>query len=179
MGNPRTVRRLGEISKKFDPDILFLLETKNLNDVVLKKLDHLRYECNLLVPPTGHGAGGLALFWKQELNLQVLNSSLNVIDTVIGLKENVFTPRLFTVIQTELRGEISGTNSSTSRMHEMKPGSLPGTSMIYYAVTKKMAVLTALRVPSQTSAPSSLKEISLISNTRGTLFPGGEIESMG
>ena len=90
MGNSRTVRRLGEISKKFDPDILFLLETKNPNDVVLKKLDHLRYDCNLLVPPTGHGAGGLALFWKQELNLQVLNSSPNVIDTVIEFEGNRF-----------------------------------------------------------------------------------------
>ena len=90
MGNPRTVRRLGEISKKFDPDILFLLETKNLNDVILKKLDHLPYECNLLVPPTGHGAGGLALFWKQELNLQVLNSSPNVIDTVIEFEGKRF-----------------------------------------------------------------------------------------
>lgn len=59
------------------------METKNPDDYVLKKPDHLHYECNHLVPPTGHGAGGLGLFWKQGLNLKILESSPNVIDTVI------------------------------------------------------------------------------------------------
>ena len=61
LGNPRTVRRLKEISRKFRPDIMFLIETKNPNDFVLRKCDQLGYEEHHLVPPTGHGAGGLAL----------------------------------------------------------------------------------------------------------------------
>ena len=59
------------------------METKNPNAVVLKKMEQLRYDCSHLVPPTGHGAGGLGLFWKQELNLQILDSNPNVINTVI------------------------------------------------------------------------------------------------
>lgn len=92
MENPRTVRRLGEISKKYDPDIIFIMESKNPDDVVLKKLQHLRktYDCYHLVPPTGHGAGGLGLFWKQELNLQVLDSSNHVIDTIIEFEGKRF-----------------------------------------------------------------------------------------
>ena len=79
-----------EIPKKFDPDILFLMETKNPNDVVLKKLSHLHYDCNHLVPLTGHGARGLGLFWKSELNLHVLDSNPNVIDTVIKFEGKSF-----------------------------------------------------------------------------------------
>ena len=81
---------MGEISKEFDPDILFLMETKNPNEFVMKKLEHLRYDCSHLVPPTGHGAGGLGLFWNQDLNLQILESSPNVIDTLIEFEGKQF-----------------------------------------------------------------------------------------
>lgn len=62
LGNPWTVQRLGEIKKSIFPDILFLMETKNPNTFFLDKLKHLGYEYYDLVPPTGHGAGGLALY---------------------------------------------------------------------------------------------------------------------
>ena len=92
LGNPRTVRRLGEISKKYEPDIIFIMETKNPDATVLKKLEHLRqrYDCQHLVSPTGHGAGGFGLFWKQELNLQVLDSDTHVIDTVVTFEGKRF-----------------------------------------------------------------------------------------
>jgi len=92
LGNPRTVRRLGEISKKYDPDIIFIMESKNPNDVVLKKLEHLRlkYDCHHLVPPTGHGAGGLGLFWKQEVDVQILEANAHVIDTVVSFEGKTF-----------------------------------------------------------------------------------------
>ncbi|KAL0792033.1 hypothetical protein Bca101_008279 [Brassica carinata] len=66
------------------------METKNPDATVLKKLDHLRYECNHLVSPTGHGAGGLGLFWKKDLNLQILESCPNVIDTVVEFEGKRF-----------------------------------------------------------------------------------------
>lgn len=89
-GNPRTVRRLKAISKKFDPDIIFIMESKNPDAVVLKKLEHLRYDYHHLVTPTGHGAGGLGLFWKQGLNLQVIESNAQVIDTTIEFEGKTF-----------------------------------------------------------------------------------------
>ena len=107
MGNPRTVWRLGEISKKFDPDIVFLMETKNSNEVVLKKLDHLQFECHHLVPPIGHGAGGLALFWKPELNLQILDSSPNVIDTVVEFEgKKIYSSFVYRNTDKKLRREL-------------------------------------------------------------------------
>ena len=90
MGNPRTVRRLKELSKKFRPDILFLCETKNPHEVVLQKCEQLSYEDHHLVTPTCHKAGGLALFWNQSLKLSVLSSNADVIDTMIEHEENFF-----------------------------------------------------------------------------------------
>ncbi|XP_013583274.1 uncharacterized protein LOC106422427 [Brassica napus] len=40
--------------------------------------------------PIWHGAGGLALFWKQELHLKILDSSPNVIDTIIVFEGKKF-----------------------------------------------------------------------------------------
>ena len=62
------------------------METKNPDDFVMKKLEIMRYEHHHLVSPTGHGAGGLALLWKQELNLNVLDSNAHVIDTFISFE---------------------------------------------------------------------------------------------
>lgn len=90
MGNSRTVRRLKEVSKKFWPDIFFLIETKNLEDFVLQRYDQLGYEDHFLVPPVGHGAGGLALFWNQKVNLTVLYANANVVETKIEFQRKLF-----------------------------------------------------------------------------------------
>lgn len=66
------------------------MESKNPDAVVLKKMEALRYDHHHLVSPTGHGAGGLGLFWKQGLNLQVLNSNAHVIDTLITFEWKSF-----------------------------------------------------------------------------------------
>ena len=90
MGNPITVQRLKEIRKKISPDIIFLSETKNADAVVLKELDFLESDKHFLLPPTRPGSGGLALFWKQEVKIQILASSQNDIDTLITYKGNSF-----------------------------------------------------------------------------------------
>lgn len=74
-----TVRRLVEINKKSLPDIIFLMETKNGDDVVLKKLEDIKMAQSCLVSPQGHGGGGLALLWKQEIDVEVLKSCQNFI----------------------------------------------------------------------------------------------------
>lgn len=38
----------------------------------------------------GHGAGGLALFWKQKINLEVLDATPNLMDTCIDLEGKRF-----------------------------------------------------------------------------------------
>lgn len=62
--------------KDISPDILFLSETKNPNDFVLRKLNSVDYPNHLLVPLEGHGSGGLALFWKAAVDLSVTTVSL-------------------------------------------------------------------------------------------------------
>ena len=90
LGNPKTVRRLKEITKTYRPDICFLIETKNPDDFVLQKCDQLGYDEHFLVTPTGHRAGGLALLWKQEIKLQVLYHNADVIDTSIEYEGKLF-----------------------------------------------------------------------------------------
>lgn len=60
-----------------------LVRQKKTNEVVLKTLDWLGYASNHLVNPHGSDGGGLALLWKQVINLEVLHSITNYIDTII------------------------------------------------------------------------------------------------
>ncbi|KAF8086725.1 hypothetical protein N665_0614s0009 [Sinapis alba] len=66
------------------------METKNPDPFVLKELDFLETDHKHLVPPERPNSGGLALFWKQDIDLQVLSSSKNVIDTIISYKKETF-----------------------------------------------------------------------------------------
>jgi len=84
-----TVRRLVEIQKTISPDLLFLMETKNSDDFVLQKLHDLQFTSHKLVSPQGRG-GGLALLWKQNVDLEVLQDNLNFIDTRITAEGHSF-----------------------------------------------------------------------------------------
>ena len=53
---------------------------------MLQELDFLVSDYKHLVPPERLNSGALALFWKQDVNLQILSSSKNVIDTIISFK---------------------------------------------------------------------------------------------
>ena len=88
--NSQTVQKFREIRKRFSPDIIFLSETKNPNEFVLRKCSSLDYPHSSLIPPTGHGACGLALFWKQGIDLVVLSFCKNYIDTEIMYENKRF-----------------------------------------------------------------------------------------
>lgn len=66
------------------------METKNPNDFVLKKLKQLEYDHHHLISPGGHGAGGLALFWKSHIKIDVIYSNVNLIDTIIEYEGKSF-----------------------------------------------------------------------------------------
>lgn len=78
-----TIQRLKEIQKSISPSILFLSETKNPDDFVIRKLSSLGFSNQHFVSPSDQGGGGLALFWKQGVNLDVLSSCKNFIDTKV------------------------------------------------------------------------------------------------
>lgn len=59
------------------------METKNPDDYVLSSLNWMNYPSHLLIPPHSPGGGGLALLWKQELTVTILETCQNYIDTQI------------------------------------------------------------------------------------------------
>ena len=71
------------------PDFLFLLETKNSSDHVLKLRISLGYDHCYLVDPVGL-SGGLALFWKEKYDVKVLSASARIIDAEVKLGVQVF-----------------------------------------------------------------------------------------
>ena len=85
LGNTFTVRRLTEIHHAISPDIMFLMETKNSDDFIANKFLWMGYSNKFTVPPTGMG-GGLALLWKEDLNITILSSSKNFIDVELSYR---------------------------------------------------------------------------------------------
>lgn len=90
MGSPETVQRLREIKRSIGPDIIFLSETKNPTETVLSKTQELDYAFHHIIPPTDVCAGGLTLLWKENVNIEVLSSSNNLIDTIVTFEGKPF-----------------------------------------------------------------------------------------
>ncbi|WZY69216.1 hypothetical protein YC2023_001456 [Brassica napus] len=84
-----TVRRLEEMCREHLPDFLFLLETKNSSDHVIKLRSSLGFDHCYLVDPVGL-SGGLALFWKKKHEVKILSASARIIDTEVKLGAVVF-----------------------------------------------------------------------------------------
>ncbi|KAL0799496.1 hypothetical protein Bca101_054671 [Brassica carinata] len=61
------------------------METKNDDEFINSKLQSLRYLHYFSVPPTGL-SGGLSLFWNDDSDITILDSSPNLIDTRIVFK---------------------------------------------------------------------------------------------
>lgn len=58
--------------------------------MVLSELDSMNYENHFLVTPSTPASGGLALFWKNDLDIQILTTNHNFIDTIIMFKGTSF-----------------------------------------------------------------------------------------
>lgn len=90
MGNPTTGQRIRKIHKKNAPDIIFLCETKNPTDMIRKELQWFNSDKFIAVPPQTPGSGGLFLTWRQDIELTVISSTKNFIDTSISYKGKEF-----------------------------------------------------------------------------------------
>lgn len=89
LGIDLTVRRLKEITHKYLPDILCLSETKQKDDKIRDvgcELGFLKY---VTVPPIGL-SGGLAIFWKDHVDLSVLFQSPNLVDCLVKFNGSSF-----------------------------------------------------------------------------------------
>lgn len=65
-------------------DFLFLIETKNSRDHVMKFQSSLGYDHCYLVDPVGL-SGGLALFWRSTYEVEVLSVSNRIIDIQVKI----------------------------------------------------------------------------------------------
>ncbi|XP_072064279.1 uncharacterized protein [Arachis hypogaea] len=73
LGRPLTIHTLKGICKSHSPEIVFISETKNQSRQVEAKFRACSYESWHIVNPSGI-AGGLALAWKDSINVQIINS---------------------------------------------------------------------------------------------------------
>ena len=93
LGNPQTVRELCQKVKKKCPDLVFLREAKLHNNKMVRIKQKLGYNNMLVVDSVGR-SGGLVLFWKHEMGLEILNYSRRHIHAII--KPINMTPWWFT-----------------------------------------------------------------------------------
>lgn len=85
MENDLIVCRIREIHSSTIPDILFLMKTKNKDDVVLKEFLGTDLSNHFTVPPQ-RLSGGLYLLWNSNVEVQVLDFSSKIFGTQIKNK---------------------------------------------------------------------------------------------
>ena len=84
-----TIQRLREIRQTHFPEIMFLMETKNCRNVLEDLREWLGYGRVFTVNPIDL-SGGLALFWKSDIKLDIKYADKNMIDMQVHFGEVVF-----------------------------------------------------------------------------------------
>ena len=82
LGNPQTVNTLKKVIRLEDLNLVFLMKTKSDEEWVKIARNQCGFKDSHVVPSDGL-KGGLALFWKSDIKVDVLNSSLSFIDALI------------------------------------------------------------------------------------------------
>lgn len=84
-----TIERLREIRRTHFPAIMFLMETKNCRDVLVDLQQWFGYDRVFTVDPRGL-SGGLAVFWKTDIKLDIKYADKNLIDMQVQYREVSF-----------------------------------------------------------------------------------------
>lgn len=81
VGQPPTIRRLKEFLASCRPSTVFFMETKNKAnklELIRKSIESYAHRC--YINPTCI-SGGLVLWWKEEVDIQIIKGSPNIIHT--------------------------------------------------------------------------------------------------
>ena len=81
-GNPRTVRALRDLVQRWNPRIIFLMETKASVRRMTKVKERIGFPNGLVVPSEGK-SGGIALLWIREVEVEIKSFSRSHIDAVV------------------------------------------------------------------------------------------------
>ncbi|KAK8476133.1 hypothetical protein V6N11_070824 [Hibiscus sabdariffa] len=87
LGNADTVRGLKDVIFKFQPCLVFISETKKKKKYVVKLQGSNKFCQGFYVDPIGI-AGGLALWWMEEVEVTILNYCKNYIDVSISYRNS-------------------------------------------------------------------------------------------
>lgn len=79
LGNPRTVRALGDLLRTRKPNFLFLSETISISSRIEEFRVCFGFAQCFSVDRIGH-SGGLAILWKQNVDCEVMSYSQNHVD---------------------------------------------------------------------------------------------------
>ncbi|KAK8556717.1 hypothetical protein V6N12_003112 [Hibiscus sabdariffa] len=85
LGNKNTVRALRRLNLKYQPAVIFLSETKQKKRYLERVRRNMKMSNSFYVEPEGI-AGGLALWWSDDVHITILHSSKNIIDMKISMK---------------------------------------------------------------------------------------------
>ncbi|KAK8473899.1 hypothetical protein V6N11_014368 [Hibiscus sabdariffa] len=84
LGNKESVRALRNSIRKFQPDIVFLSETKQKKRYLEKIRMKMKLEQSFYVEPIGL-AGGLSLWWSKDIQIKILGYRKHYIDAEIAV----------------------------------------------------------------------------------------------
>ena len=106
MGSKWTISYLSEIWHKFKLNFLFLSETKQDSDFVQGFQTHFGFDNLVTVDPVGR-SGGLALFYNNDHQVQVLYSSNRMIDVeAVALGKTVYLTFVYGDPVSKLREQV-------------------------------------------------------------------------
>jgi len=63
------------------------METKNQDEFISKTFDWMGYAHRFTIPPEGL-SGGLALYWKENVEVEILEAAPNFIDVKVKFKKD-------------------------------------------------------------------------------------------
>lgn len=93
LGNPQTVGALREYVRQYDPKIVFLAKTKMKISRIKRVKVKLDFANGFYVQRKGQG-GGLAMFWRREVDIEIKSFSRHHIDSVVTKEGTNFKWRI-------------------------------------------------------------------------------------
>ena len=82
LGTPRSVNALCEIVRRWDPNFVFLSETKLKKKAMESAKRKVGFVYGLVVPKLDK-SGGMALLWKENINLEIMGYVGNFINAIV------------------------------------------------------------------------------------------------